>query len=597
MIHTPTGTAVQPASHVAEPCGCQAPDHGASPPCLVMPRFACGQLLTDDDLNQLMAWASDKHRLARLRDGWGVVCGLEVTCDPQCPSGIVVRPGYAVDCCGRDVVVCGDAPQARLDLAAACGVEAPAPCADEPPLGMAHAGAPYPPWHRPGGGVEPAGSAAALAEAPAAGGGDGESDVAVKVVDIYIRYRQEPEGFKPVLAYSACSPSGQSCATTRTRESFELFFRPATGFEPDPRAVEAARWAAGLQCCDTVIAAFDRAFQGVPTVGAARPWLLAWIEAHPLHTLCFVRDLVCALSDDPAEARGPALGLLAAMRHTDDRTLHTWLAERPPEQLIRPIVHLLALDCRLAYLSCGCQWCDGDDGVALAQVYLYRTTRTDGRATCRVGLVNPFAPYRRALAQTCWPAPPGCVNLGQLLYQPWEDACRKLRDWGIAASPKASEGLLTLAAVNPEARDKLLRTPLFACCDAAACEGGAVGSVWEGLDPYVVRSPLTVLVADLRSLGLGCRVVGFAEQAGEPPAGGGAAGPGSAPTAAVAAAAVPAAPTEAPPTEPEVAVPPPADPGAPEPPAEQVAADPVTATPAPFGRRKRRPQSHGGGGG
>lgn len=581
MIHTPTGTAVQPAAHVAEPCGCLAPDHGASPPCLVMPRFACGQLLTDDDLNQLMAWASDKHRLARLRDGWGVVCGLEVTCDPQCPSGIIVRPGYAVDCCGRDVVVCEDATRARLDLAAACGAEASTPCADEPPLGVEHGSGPYPPWYRPGGG------AVALAAAPGSGGGDGgDSDTSVRVVDIYVRYRQEQEGFKPVLAYAACSPGGQSCATTRTRESFELFFRPATGFEPDPRAVEAARWAAGLRCCDTVIDAFERAFQSAPPVDVARRWLLAWIEAHPLHTLCFVRDLVCALSDDPKEALGPVLGLLAEMRRTDDRSLHTWLSERPASQLIRPIVHLLALDCRLAYLSCGCRWCDGDDGVALARVYLHQMTQPDGSTTCRVGLINPFAPYRRALARTCWPAPPGCVNLGQLLYQPWEDACRKLREWGIPASPKASEGLLMLAAGNSEVRDKLLRTPLFACCDTTACAGGDVGSVWEDLDPYVVRSPLTVYVADLRSLGLGCRVLGFAEHSSEPPSGGSTADPGASPAVAI-DPAVPAAPPAAPPAEPEAAAPA----------AGRVAAKPATGRPAPPARQKKRPQGRTGGGG
>lgn len=72
----------------------------------VRPRFFPGQLLTEEDLRLLEAYVVDKNRLHnRSMFGDGVVCGLEVTCHP-CGGGIVtVRPGYALDCCGNDIVV------------------------------------------------------------------------------------------------------------------------------------------------------------------------------------------------------------------------------------------------------------------------------------------------------------------------------------------------------------------------------------------------------------------------------------------------------------------------------------------------------------
>lgn len=85
-------------------CTCQqkcAQEECCALDCLVRPRFFGGQLLTDTDLGQLVTWTADKLRLGRYRHGWGVVCGLEVRCDPANPSGVIVGPGYAVSCCGE----------------------------------------------------------------------------------------------------------------------------------------------------------------------------------------------------------------------------------------------------------------------------------------------------------------------------------------------------------------------------------------------------------------------------------------------------------------------------------------------------------------
>src|SRR5947209_1137950 len=73
--------------------------------CLCRPRFFAGQLLTDEDLNRLDRYIVEKNKLHnRYLHGWGVVCGLEVVCQPC--NVVTVRPGYALSQCGEDIVVC-----------------------------------------------------------------------------------------------------------------------------------------------------------------------------------------------------------------------------------------------------------------------------------------------------------------------------------------------------------------------------------------------------------------------------------------------------------------------------------------------------------
>jgi hypothetical protein len=73
---------------------------------LVRPRFFTGQLLTTEDLQQLIDWVAAKDRLhKRLLVGDGVVCGLQVGCAPCGGGHVVVRPGYAIDCCGNDLLL------------------------------------------------------------------------------------------------------------------------------------------------------------------------------------------------------------------------------------------------------------------------------------------------------------------------------------------------------------------------------------------------------------------------------------------------------------------------------------------------------------
>ena len=70
------------------------------------PAFFAGQLLTEEDLGALVDYVVGKNRLHnRFLFGDGVVCGLQLACDPCDAAAIRVTPGYALDCCGNDILV------------------------------------------------------------------------------------------------------------------------------------------------------------------------------------------------------------------------------------------------------------------------------------------------------------------------------------------------------------------------------------------------------------------------------------------------------------------------------------------------------------
>lgn len=76
--------------------------------CFERPRYFCGQLLTDKDLDAGQRYVIEKSKLHnRYLVGTGVVCGLAVRCHSSCDGVVVIEEGYAIDCCGNDIVVCG----------------------------------------------------------------------------------------------------------------------------------------------------------------------------------------------------------------------------------------------------------------------------------------------------------------------------------------------------------------------------------------------------------------------------------------------------------------------------------------------------------
>lgn len=100
------------------PCGCGCSGAGAScccsgsacPPLCApqRPRYFDGQLLTQAELTSEQTYVLEKNRLHnRYLHGWGVVCGLRVSCCDD--TRVTVEAGYALDPCGNDIVL----PQAQ----------------------------------------------------------------------------------------------------------------------------------------------------------------------------------------------------------------------------------------------------------------------------------------------------------------------------------------------------------------------------------------------------------------------------------------------------------------------------------------------------
>jgi hypothetical protein len=107
-----TTQAAQPCS-----CGCTA---CAGLECLDRTRFFAGQLLSEADLNNEQSYWLAKSRLHnRYLHGWGIVCGLQVSCD-DCDGWVTINPGYAIDPCGNDIIVCSGQSFNVLQAIQAC---------------------------------------------------------------------------------------------------------------------------------------------------------------------------------------------------------------------------------------------------------------------------------------------------------------------------------------------------------------------------------------------------------------------------------------------------------------------------------------------
>ena len=352
-------------------CGCKEPEHEAeccALDCLEAPRFFCGQLLTDRHLNDLMTWTRAKTALARYRDGWGVVCGLDIRCDQANPGGVVVSPGYALSCCGDDIVVCEDA---RLDLSSFCD-EGPDPCEDL-----------YEPERKE-----------RMASAERSNGAE------PMAVDVFISYREEHTDPEAALARTACGETGR-CEFTRTRETYLL--HADTGGTGDPLSYAALRWRRAYDEALEVIDAFQAAFSVLEggQAEAVRRWLVDWIDARHPHHFCFLRERICTAEDDSLTDEAGVSELLF------------WIAQ----------------DRRNQVLSCPCFDCGtGNHGVPLGRVWLGGGDRGGG---CHIRAIDPFPPYRRPLSDECWPAPLGYVNAGQVIWHRRSEACVRLADLGV----------------------------------------------------------------------------------------------------------------------------------------------------------------------
>lgn len=366
-------------------CGCtQMEERPCQLDCLTAPRFFCGQMLTDQDMTALVDWTRDKLRLARYRHGWGVVCGLDVKCSPKQNEHLVVSGGYAVSCCGDDIVVCEDV---TLDLSKWCKPK-PDVCAE----------------------FRPAETREALIEI-------GCLRILVselRVLDLYIHYDEQLGVPTTALGSGLCDHSAK-CEYTRTIETYRFSLEESDS--ADPLESAANTWLEGYSKCLGVLDAFSLKFphyeKSEGYFKGVRDWLLAWIDAHPLTEFCFVRDCICATTAPP-----------------DQQEIVRWL-------------FWIVQDCRNAYLSCDCYGCESGHGVRLARLWL-RVRKTDSRVSttdCSILRVDSYPPYRRDLRPECWPAPLGSVNLGRLIWQHLAGAMSTAADLGIdvSATPRPFE--------------------------------------------------------------------------------------------------------------------------------------------------------------
>ena len=389
-------------------CTCQqkcAQEECCALDCLVRPRFFGGQLLTDTDLGQLVTWTADKLRLGRYRHGWGVVCGLEVRCDPANPSGVIVGPGYAVSCCGEDIVVCEDT---KLDLSGACSQPGD-PCAD--------LGTPAPTTARPT--VLAAGTTGYTAAEPV-------------IADVTIAYATAQTDPTTPLARSACGQRN-GCEFGRVRETSVTSYTVGEA-GTDPAKAAAERWLDGYYQCTEVLRQFRDTFNSYRDGKEIRRWLRGWIDKHPLTGFCFLADELATISAQ----------------------------ELADESALVKILFYLVQDCRNSYLTCTCFACGAGTGVPLARVWLRPSS--NGNGGCSVLEIDGYPPYRRPLRQQCWPALPGTVNGARVIWHRWEDACVALAELGVTLNHREE---FTLPPTLAGLADVLRWSPFLKCGERA----------------------------------------------------------------------------------------------------------------------------------
>ena len=366
MIATRTTNAQSPATS-ASPCGCSDGDPSSCTlACNEKPRFSCGQLLTDQDLTSLVMWSETKSGLARFRHGWGVVCGLDVHCNGQ-DGQVIVGSGYALDPCGRDVVMCSDT---TVSLDACCKPQ-PAPCAGvvnpPPPVAEAEFG--------------------------------GIMTENVRLFDLILHYDEIDGSPRAALGGVNCA-AGSRCEYSRTQETSRVECVPGIA-DSDPFRTQAEHWEEGYRTCLDVVRRFREESEKAKG-GDIQQWLLRWIQRNPLRQFNFVSDWIRRV---PAQDWNERLAVLALF----------WMVQ----------------DCRNAHLAPGCPRSQTAAGVPIARLLVQMPKPGATQAKCRVIAIDEQPPYRRYIHSDAWPAPMGHINAGRVIWQRVEEAVGILHRLGM----------------------------------------------------------------------------------------------------------------------------------------------------------------------
>lgn len=371
-----TAQMVAKPNNTSKPCNCGCSDcqgECCSLECLIRPNFFCGQLLTDRDLKAFVDWISAKSALQRFREGWGVVCGLEATCShvENEHNRVYVGPGYGVDCCGRDIVVCDPIwydfecdtisdPCCREKKAV--GAPAPAALARTQPRGSSLLGSI--PFEQ------------------------------LRAFDLCLISDEQMTGGQRALVRGNCAPM-DDCQFTRIRETGKLVAKEV--IDPLAPAVSHDLDLYRRQLTDLV--------DGIRSNSASPTALLAYLSGS-LHSFCFVEDWLCDLS-----RRKPA----------------------PPASWLDDVFPYIIQDFRNHYLLCSCVSCVGNpcdgDGVPLSRVWIW--DRKDATCKmCKVVYIESCPPYRRYLSRECRPTEPGCVDVSRYIWRSKDEVLEELQRTG-----------------------------------------------------------------------------------------------------------------------------------------------------------------------
>jgi len=270
---------------LASPCSCGgAGCTSCQTQGYVRPRFFAGQLLTEDDLQALSAYVLNKNRLHnRHFMGDGVVCGLQVTCNPCGGGKLIVQPGHALDCCGNDLVLeCAvelDAIAMVRDLRRNMlgGYDCGDPCADRKPNGDKR--------------------------------DNTQKDPTPRHYSLYLRYSEEDSD--PVAPYATDEPCGPAgCEFTRVREGVRFELRCHSDMPPpDGFLQRALACLSDLTRAEALSAALSKLFDETPgneptsaDVSTAKEALLDLLDATAQLTDCRLRGDVAAIPVPPAGA-------------------------------------------------------------------------------------------------------------------------------------------------------------------------------------------------------------------------------------------------------------------------------------------------------
>lgn len=364
-VHTHSMTGVRPCD-----CGCSDCEGDCCAlECPTRPNFFCGQILTDDDLKALVDWTTAKVALQRFKNGWGVACGLEVTCSHEHKKGsrVTVAPGYAVDCCGRDIVVC---EPLYYDFKCDKPFD---PCCPKPKDtdGDSH-GTTSPP------------------NDPGLGRIRREE---LRAFELCIAFDEKFKAGQRALVRGSCQPAGE-CQSTRIMETGRLYAMEVT----DP--------------CDTrhedrtekyhqALRQFIAELRKQDTAKKLRDWAYG-----KLHSFCFVEESLCEIAEQNGVTSPPVI--------TSPPTITS-----PPFNLDEWYGYIIQ-DWRNQYFQCLCEPCNSNlcegDGVPLARVWVWNKEKDNCRV-CRVAYIDAYPPYRRLLGPDCWSTQGDCIDLSRFIWR------------------------------------------------------------------------------------------------------------------------------------------------------------------------------------